>query len=91
MLGFDAIGVLPLGSGPRISSNDYVLVADAGSYAITGSAPSLDTMISAQSGAYALTGYGALFGVDLTATAGIYSLTGSPATLVVENIGLLFW
>ena len=76
MLGFDAIGVLPLGSGPRISSNDYVLVADAGSYAITGSVPSLDPL---GAGGYTIDGLPIDFIASLASETGKYVITGYEA------------
>ena len=36
MLGFDAIGLRPIASGPRAAGSSYTLVGLAGAYALTG-------------------------------------------------------
>lgn len=68
-------------------ANAYTLTADAGSYALTGTAASLEAgrSISAAAGSYALTGTTATLakGRTLTADPGSYALTGTAATLEV--------
>jgi len=81
MLGFDAIGVLPLGSGPRQSSVTVPLVADPGSYVLTGQATVSRFAMATAAGAYNITGVAVTFGGSFKAQSGSYGLTGHAAAL----------
>jgi hypothetical protein len=70
----------------RTLAFDNILNAEAGSYALTGSAATLllGRAVVAATGVYTLTGAGATFvlGKVMNAAAGSYALTGSAATLL---------
>jgi hypothetical protein len=70
--------------GPVVSVA-YTLIADPGSYTITGAAATLSTSLNlnAAAGSYTITGAPATLsrGVNLNAAAGNYTITGAPATL----------
>jgi hypothetical protein len=76
MLGFDALGRLALGEIPP-SSQTTTLVADPGSYAITGRAAGFKATELAATGSYLVTGRSASFLVRWTAGSGQYSITAS--------------
>ena len=69
---------------------DFVLVADAGSYSLTGQAATLiyDRVAGADTGAYTLTGQAANLEHHrvLPALTGTYVLTGQDATLTVARL-----
>jgi hypothetical protein len=70
-------------------ATNYDLTADAGSYAITGTAAGLVAArrLAADAGSYAITGTdaGLAKGVRLTADAGTFTVTGTAATLTVAR------
>jgi hypothetical protein len=74
------------------ASAGYTLAADGGSYAVTGTAASLEMgrEVAADAGSYAVTGQAASLehNYEITATGGSYSVTGSSADVVREFIVL---
>lgn len=84
MLGFDAIGRLALGELPSDSAQNVVLVADSGSYTITGHAIGGPLSMVAGSGSYLVTGSAAH--LLAKADSGAYALTGAGVALAVRFI-----
>lgn len=72
-----------------VFSSGYTLAADAGSYAITGSAASLTAAryIAANSGSYVITGFDAALnhGFYLLADSGAYDITGFATSLLADR------
>lgn len=86
-------------SFPRLSSRGgnvnlapaltfYTMSADAGSFAVTGTAASLKAarLLTVAAGAYLVTGSDIVPAVSLPASAGAYLLTGTDATLRVTRL-----
>jgi hypothetical protein len=85
---YDAMGMLAY--VPAVGGSPYTLVADSGSYTITGAAASLYTgrKLDAASGSYSVTGAdtGMYVGRKLSADPGAYSITGADAGLITSRI-----
>lgn len=85
MLGHSALSEAPISTLPAAAGGGatYTLAADAGSFALTGSAAGVlrGWKVAAGAGSYTLTGQaaGVLYGRRLTAGAGAYNLTGQDA------------
>jgi hypothetical protein len=80
MLGFGPIGTLAVATGPSSAAVNYTLIANAGSYAITGVAVTFSDKLAANAGAYAITGVATTFADSLAAASGSYALTGVAAS-----------
>lgn len=87
MLGFGAIGVNPVGIGPRGGQTTTTLVVTAGAYALSGNAATFTLNEAVAAGSYALTGVSISFTVKEAVSAGAYALTGQAATFLArENV-----
>lgn len=88
MLGYSSISQVPISALPY-EAVAYVLIADPGSYSITGAAATFTvsySMICAP-GSYAITGAPATFTVAylMDASSGSYSITGAAAEMTVTT------
>jgi hypothetical protein len=84
MLGFDALGRLALGQVSSQTATTDVLVADKGSFALTGKAAAFQVQLASVAGAFTLTGIGAAFVASFSAAAGSYAFTGEAAAFTVS-------
>lgn len=83
LLGFDAIGRLPLGTIPE-KSGKYLLAGLAGSYALTGHAATFKTVEAGATGVYLETGNAAIFASSFHAVGTSYAETGHAATFLTK-------
>jgi len=84
MLGFGAIGVNPVGIGPRGGVTNTVLTASTGSFALTGGAATFTITQAAAVGSFALTGVSASFSISWPNAAGAFALSGIAASFNVS-------
>ena len=84
-LGFDAFGRLTFGQISTGQDVAYTLVADSGSYVVTGQAAAFLGKEYATSGAYAIAWSAVASAMRAASQAGTYTLTGSPATLDINQ------
>jgi hypothetical protein len=86
VFGFGAIGVNPIGTGPRTTNTTFTLVGGVGSFALTGVAASFKITAPVSGGSFVFTGEPQSFAIKQAANPGDFAFTGVAAAYTIKAL-----